>query len=191
MSSRSGAAYWRSLRRRAESLSSAASSPSRLPGGGEQRRVPGQHRLVADVARAHRLAHAVGADQHDVAGVLDELQRHQLLDGAAVDALGPGPVEVGQRLEAPDVGLAQPALQAAAAALGGLPGQHLRHPARLLGLRHHLGPVGQQAVQAKCGGLLAQRGRCGGVSHRGSPVGPGAIGLLVGLLSGWRSGWRS
>ena len=125
---------------------------------GEQRRVPGQHRLVAQVAGAHRLAHAVGADQHDVAGVLEEVQRHQFLDGAAVDALGPGPVEVGQRLEAPDVGRAQPPLQAAPAALGGLPGQHLRHPARLLGLAHHLGPVGLQAVQAKCAGLLAQLG---------------------------------
>ena len=45
---------------------------------------PGQHRLVAQVARAHRLAHPVGSDQHDVARVFHEAQRHQLLDDRAV-----------------------------------------------------------------------------------------------------------
>jgi hypothetical protein len=127
--------------------------------------VPGEHRLVAQVARAHRLAHAVGADEHDVARVGQELQRHEVFDGGAVDLCRPAPVEVGERLEAADVGFAQTALEAAAAALVGLPAQPLCDATRALGLGHHLGPVGQQAVQPQVRGLRAQ---FGGVDHRGT-----------------------
>jgi len=48
------------------------------------------------------------------------------------------------------------ALQAAAAALGGLPAQQLAHPARLLGLTHHLGPVA--CSRSSAGGSAATSG---------------------------------
>jgi len=69
----------------------------------------------------HRLADAVGADEHDVGGVIEELERHQHIDGGAVATLGPGPVEVAERLEAADMGGAQSSLQAAAGAFVFLP----------------------------------------------------------------------
>ena len=45
--------------------------------------------------------HAVGSDEHDVGGVGEELQRHEFLDGRAIDLRGRAPVEVGDRLELP------------------------------------------------------------------------------------------
>ena len=77
------------------------------------------------------------------------LQRHEVFDGGAVDLFGPTPVEVGQWLEATDVGVAHAALEAAAAPLVGLPTKPLCDAARGLGLGHHLGPMGQQSVQSK------------------------------------------
>ena len=96
-----------------------------LPGGGEQHRLALDERLVGEVAGQHRFAHTVGADQHHVGGIQHERQRHQFLHRGAVALLGPIPVEVGQRLEAPDVGRAQLPLQAAPGALGLLPGQRI------------------------------------------------------------------
>ena len=122
----------------------------------EQGCAPGQHRLVAQVARAHRLAHAIGSDQHDVAGVLEERQRHQLLDDGAIALRGPCPVEVGQGLEGSDVCGAQPPLQTSAVPLSRFPAQQLGDPARLLGVAHQLGPAAEQAMQAQLAGLLAQ-----------------------------------
>jgi hypothetical protein len=60
-----------------------------MPGGGEHRRMPGQRRLVADVAPEQGLAHAVGADQRDVGFVLEEVRRHQFFDIAAANAVSP------------------------------------------------------------------------------------------------------
>ena len=84
---------------------------------------PCDQRLVGDVLRQGGLADAVGADQDDVGGLLEEVERHQRLDGGAVAALGPGPVEVAERFEAADPRLVQPPLQAAAVAFLFFPGQ--------------------------------------------------------------------
>jgi len=92
-----------------------------LAGAGEQHGVAAGQRLVGDVLGDHRLADAVGADEHDVGGVVEELERHQRVDGGAVATLGPGPVEVAERLEAADMGGAQSSLQAAAGAFVFLP----------------------------------------------------------------------
>ena len=56
-------------------------------------------RAVREVAEEHRLADAVRSDEDDVLAVGDEAQREEVLDLRAVDALGPRPVEVAQRLE--------------------------------------------------------------------------------------------
>jgi hypothetical protein len=51
----------------------------------------------------HGLADAVGPEQHDVGGIVDEGEREQLIDESAVDLRGPAPVEVGDGLEGADV----------------------------------------------------------------------------------------
>src|SRR5271166_4609353 len=65
-------------------------------------------RLPSDVLRQGRLADAVGTDDDDIGGLLEEVERHQRLDGGSVAALGPVPVEVAQRLEAADMSGLQP-----------------------------------------------------------------------------------
>ena len=80
-----------------------------------------------------------------MAGVGEEVERHQRLEGGAVAALGPGPVEVGERLEAADMGGAQAALEAAAGALLLLPIDQRLDPAG----GGDLPPMGQQAMQVE------------------------------------------
>ncbi len=84
---------------------------------------------MGDVLRQRRFADAVGADQDDVAGIVEEVERHQRLHGGAVAALGPGPVEVAScegtlrvtRLEAADTRVFQAPLETAPAAFLLLP----------------------------------------------------------------------
>ena len=132
---------------------------------------PPEHGRVGDVLRDGGLAHAVGADEHDVVRLLEELQRQELRDTAAVDVLGEAPVEVGERLEAPEVGGAkapgEPAL-GARALLPAEPGAEDRESG-VLDLIEVLGePVQAQragsAVQRLARRGLARRGR--GVRHR-------------------------
>ena len=130
-----------------------------LAGAGEQHGVSLDHRLMGDVLRDRRLADAVGADKHDVGGVLEELQRHQRIDGGAVAAFGPRPVEVAERFEAADMGGAQPAFQTAAGAFLLLPTEQRRDP----GFAGDLAPVREQPVQIERRGAGAL---CVGFSHR-------------------------
>lgn len=64
--------------------------------------------MVDEVFRQQVLAHAVGPDEHDVGG--KPVETEEILDLGMVDLLGPGPVEVGQGLEAAQPGFAQAAL---------------------------------------------------------------------------------
>ena len=116
-----------------------------LAGTGEQHGVAVDQCLIGDVAGERRLADAVGTDQDDVGGVGEEVERHQRLDSGAVATLGPGPVEVGERLEAADMGGAQPALEAAACALLLLPVDQGLDPVGGAGL----GPMGDHAAQVE------------------------------------------
>ena len=79
---------------------------------------------------------------NDVGGVLEELKRHQRINGGAVAAFRPAPVEVAQRLESADMGGAQSAFQAAAGALPFLPAQQRIDP----GLVGGLAPVRQKSM---------------------------------------------
>lgn len=101
--------------------------------------------LVGEVAQEHGLADAVWAEQHDIGAVLDEAQGHEVIDGFAVDPLGPGPVEVGDGLEGADAGLLEAALEAAAASLLLLERDEARQP----GLVSDLGPAREQPEQAE------------------------------------------
>ena len=97
--------------------------------------------------RIMRLADAVGADQDGVGALVDEAEGEELLDGFPVDLLGPRPVEVVDRLEGADTGVAEAALEAALLALGSSMLEESREP----GLAMDLGPAGEQAVQARAG----------------------------------------
>ena len=89
-----------------------------LRGGAEQDGVASQYGGVADVLGDHGLAQAIGANQDEVAGLGEEVQRKRPFDDIAFDARGPGPVEVGHGLELLDLGGAQAALETAVSALG-------------------------------------------------------------------------
>jgi hypothetical protein len=65
----------------------------------------------------HRLAQALGCDEHDVARLGEEVEAEGGLHGGAVDAFGPGPVEVGHGGEAADAAAGQSAFEAAPGAL--------------------------------------------------------------------------
>ncbi len=100
----------------------AAEVEEHLRGGDEQRAVAGEQRSVRDVLGDHRLAQALRRDENDVARAGEEVEVHRGLDGVAVDALGPVPVEVGERLETAELGTPDAALEAllGASALLGL-----------------------------------------------------------------------
>src|SRR6266571_9158409 len=108
--------------------------------------------LMGDVAGEGRLADAVGADQDDVGGVLEEVERHQGVEGRTVAAFGPGPIEVADGLEATDMSGAEPALEAAAAALLLLPVNERLDPFGGGGFR----PVRQEAMQVERLGARVQ-----------------------------------
>jgi hypothetical protein len=76
--------------------------------------------LVSDVLGDHRLADAVRPTSTTLAASLRNSSAFSV-SMAAVATLGPGPVEVAERLEAADMGGAQSSLQAAAGAFVFLP----------------------------------------------------------------------
>jgi len=123
-----------------------------LARGGEQRGLTGDQRLMRDVLRQHGFPGAVLADQDDIGGILEEVERHQGLDGGAVAALRPVPVEVAERFEAADLRRLQPPLQTAAGPFLFLPVDQRREP----GLGRHFAPVPEQAVQVQSAGAVAQ-----------------------------------
>jgi len=103
---------------------------------------------MSDVLRDGRFADPIRADEDDVGGVLEELKRHQRVNGGAFAALGPSPVEVAQRLEAADMSVAQSAFQATASALPFLPAQKRIDP----GFVGDLVPVRQKSMQMERAG---------------------------------------
>jgi hypothetical protein len=82
------------------------------------------HRLVGDVLGKHRFADAVRPDEHDVGGLLEEVERGQRINGGTITVLGPGPVGVAEWLETADLRGAEPTLEAAAGTLV----EHRRRP---------------------------------------------------------------
>jgi hypothetical protein len=100
---------------------------------------------VGDVLQDHGLADAVGADEHGVVAGGDEAGSEEVVDGLAVDFLGPGSVEVGHGLEGGYAGVFDAAFKAALVALALLDGEHLAQP-RLVG---ELLPAREEAEEAE------------------------------------------
>ncbi|KFB74163.1 MAG: hypothetical protein AW09_000553 [Candidatus Accumulibacter phosphatis] len=106
---------------------------------------------MRNVLGDHRLAQAAAADQEDIGGRRYEVQRHQFRDRPLITLLRPRPVEIGQRLEASDMGAAQPPFERAAGTFAFFPRQQRIQP----GLLRTLGPVREDPVQLQSGRALA------------------------------------
>ena len=119
------------------------------------------------------------ADQDQVAGLGEEVQRQRAFDDIAFDLGGPRPIEVGHGFELLDLGKAQPPFQAAVGAFGGFGLRQMfqnlaRRPALFGGPRQKVVHFAGQGVQADLLELRRQaiaRGRrhAGGRAHRKSP----------------------
>ena len=95
---------------------------------------------MTDVLGNHCLAQAVAANQYQVAGFREEIQRESALDNVTFDLSGPSPIEVGDGLETLNPREAQTALKASPGAFGHLCLNHLlqylvRRPASFGGVR--------------------------------------------------------
>src|SRR5262249_39488749 len=98
----------------------------------------------------HGLAQALRRDEDEVAAALEKLEPQGGLDALAIDARGPGPVEVGHRLEAAEPGARQAALETPASAVLALDGGDMREGlGRAPGL---LGGEGDEVVELGRGG---------------------------------------
>ncbi len=87
-----------------------------LGGGAEEDGEAVEDGLVGDVLGDHGLAQSVGAEQDEVVALADEIEGERALEGFAVDALGPVPVEIGHGLEATQAGALEATFEAAASA---------------------------------------------------------------------------
>jgi len=144
-------------------------------GVGEADGVAADQGLVGEVGGDGGLSGAARPDQDDVGRGGDEVGGHQARDGAAVAAARPGPVEVGERLEARQAGLGGSPREAARAPLLLLPGDDAFEQAGLVG---ELAPVGEQAVQPQ------------GLGPRLEGIAPSCHGsVLLALESYWERSW--
>ena len=85
-------------------------------GGDEARAVAGQDDLMDDVLGKHRLAEALGADQEDVLGAVEEVEGEDAFERGPVERGRPVPVPIGDRFEAAETGGGEPAFDTAAPA---------------------------------------------------------------------------
>ena len=60
----------------------------------EHDRMPVDDGLMGDISRQGGLADAVRADEDDVGGVFEEVERHQCFGRRTIAAFGPVPIEV-------------------------------------------------------------------------------------------------
>src|SRR3989454_9659836 len=116
---------------------------------------------------------ALGGHQDHIARVGEEAEPERGLDGGAIDALGPGPVEVAHGGEAAEAAAGQAALEAAARALLLLALDEMLEelggaPAAFGGEGDEIVEVGGGVAQAQGGELISKR------HHRASPRRPWA-----------------
>jgi hypothetical protein len=103
-------------------------------------------RLMGEIARQRRLADAIRADEYGIGSVLEEVERHQRLEGGAITAFWPCPIEVANGFEAADMGVLETALQASARTLLLFPVEHLFDPATRFG-KIWLEPTGHAGAE--------------------------------------------
>ena len=79
--------------------------------GANEHGVSFEHGLVSDVFENHGFAKSIGAEHDEVSPLTEEVECHGGFDGAAVDFLGPVPIEVDDGFEAADLGMFEPAYE--------------------------------------------------------------------------------
>jgi hypothetical protein len=121
-------------------------------------------RVQRDVLENHRLADAIGPDDHGVVSRLDARKCEQLFDRLTVDLPRPSPVEVGHGFRGADVGIASAPLEAAFLALALFDGEDIAQP----GLVDDFFATGDEAKQAERleAGLQLGWGQLSGHGHR-------------------------
>ena len=77
-----------------------------VAGAGEADRVAADDRLIGEVLGQHVLPTPLASEEDDVGALGDEVELEELLDERSADLLGVLPVEVGDRLEGADLGVA-------------------------------------------------------------------------------------
>ena len=75
----------------------------KCPCGGETDRMAVEQGLVCQIMRQSRFSNAVGTQDGDIGGILEEIEGHERLDGLAVATFGPVPVKITQGFEASQV----------------------------------------------------------------------------------------
>jgi hypothetical protein len=136
---------YRRMRREAGGRVLAGKLSEHVAGGDEADRVATSERVQRDVLENHRLANAIGSDDHGVVPGLDAREGEQLFDGLSVDPFRPGPVEVGHGFRGADAGVAGAALEAAFLALALFDGEDFAQP----GLIDDFVAAGDEAEQAE------------------------------------------
>ena len=118
--------------------------------------MPGEDRSMGDVLGDHGLPETVRAQKDQVATLFDEIERESSLDRLAVDLLGPVPVEVGDGLEAAEVGVLKTSLEPAPGALGEFGAGDLldQGPSRPAAL----GGASDEVVEGRSGGMQSDLG---------------------------------
>jgi hypothetical protein len=133
-----------------------------LGGGGEEYVGAGEHGGVGDVLGNHCFAQALRRDEDDIARLGQELEPQDGVDGGAIDALGPGPVEVAHGGESAEAVARQAALQVAARArlvlaLPEMLKELGRAPAAFGGERDDIVEMRGGVAEAESGELLSER----------------------------------
>lgn len=111
-----------------------------------------QHHLVGEIFYQHGFAQAVRSDEHHVDGLVDEGEREQFLDQAAVALGRPRPVEVGDGFEGTKARVIEATFERAAGSLAVFDFDYTGKP-RLL---HQGLGLSEQAVEAKPAQALAR-----------------------------------
>ena len=133
----------------------------------EARAVAGQDDLMDDVLGEHRLAEALGTDQEDVLGAVEEVEGEDPFERGPVECGRPVPVPVGDRFEAAETGGGEPAFDTAAPALLEFGSHHVLEerggtPALAGGAGDHVVEVVGRAREPEASEVTRQaRRRCG------------------------------
>ena len=131
----------------------------------EARAVAGQDDLMDDVLGEHRLAEALGTDQEDVLGAVEEVEGEDPFERGPVEC--GRPVPVGDRFEAAETGGGEPAFDTAAPALLEFGSHHVLEerggtPALAGGAGDHVVEVVGRAREPEASEVTRQaRRRCG------------------------------
>ena len=122
-------------------------------GGDKARGVAGQDDLMDDVLGEHRLAEALGTDQEDVLGAVEEVEAEDPFERGPVERGRPVPVPISDRFEAAEPGGGEPTFDTAAPALLELGGDEVLAPFAVGDVTYPLARKGAYATEQVAGAI--------------------------------------